>query len=95
MTANALATVLAYHQRSKHRLDAYAAGPATLDWSAQPSPFRSYGATPKVLLSLAADQLDTPFSALDQSGAVASRPLDCAHLACLLEISLALAAWKE
>ena len=73
MSADALATVLAYHQRSKHRREAYAAGPETLDWSAQPSPFRSYGALPRQQLPLAADHLDTPFAALGQPGAV-----DCA-----------------
>jgi SagB-type dehydrogenase family enzyme len=29
-----------YHQRTKHHLDRYAAGPGTLDWDAQPDPFR-------------------------------------------------------
>jgi hypothetical protein len=32
--------VAAYHDRTKHRLDRYAAGPDTLDWSMQPDPFR-------------------------------------------------------
>lgn len=38
--ASPLALVFAYHERSKHRLDRYAAGPAALDWDAQPDPFR-------------------------------------------------------
>ncbi|TXT35986.1 MAG: hypothetical protein FD135_4582, partial [Comamonadaceae bacterium] len=33
-----IATVQAYHERTKHRLQAYAAGPDTLDWDAQPDP---------------------------------------------------------
>src|SRR5690606_21362529 len=37
---DALAVVRDYHQRSKHRFAAYARGPDTLDWDAQPAPFR-------------------------------------------------------
>ena len=33
---------LAYHARTKHRLDRYAAGPETLDWDMQPNPFREF-----------------------------------------------------
>ena len=42
MTDSRVATVLAYHARSKHALDRYAAGPATLDWEAQPKAFRDW-----------------------------------------------------
>lgn len=34
--------VHAYHQRSKHSTEGYAAGPESLDWDSQPSPYRSY-----------------------------------------------------
>ena len=33
-------TVRAYHERTKHRQDAYAKGPDYLDWDQQPNPFR-------------------------------------------------------
>jgi hypothetical protein len=36
------ALAAAYHERSKHRLERYANGPETLDWDAQPDPFRRY-----------------------------------------------------
>ena len=35
-------TVRAYHERTKHRLDAYAKGPDYLDWDQQPNPFRRF-----------------------------------------------------
>ena len=36
--------ILSYHQRSKHRPDAYARGPESIDWDAQPDPFRTFEA---------------------------------------------------
>lgn len=41
-TPNTLAQILAYHERTKHRLERYAAGPEALDWDAQPNPFREF-----------------------------------------------------
>ena len=57
--ADARATVLAYHERTKHRLERYAAGPETLDWSAQPDPFRHYEGAERRSLALTADALAT------------------------------------
>ncbi len=37
---NVYDTVLSYHQATKHRFEAYARGPETLDWDAQLAPFR-------------------------------------------------------
>lgn len=39
---NAVTVAQSYHERTKHRLNGYAAGPDTLDWDAQPDPFRRY-----------------------------------------------------
>ncbi|MFZ3035957.1 MAG: hypothetical protein WA112_01575 [Rugosibacter sp.] len=41
-TPDTLAQILAYHERTKHRPERYAAGPEALDWDAQPSPFREF-----------------------------------------------------
>ncbi|MDV7213951.1 SagB/ThcOx family dehydrogenase, partial [Azotobacter beijerinckii] len=46
----ALAAVLDYHQRTKHRFEAYASGPGTLDWDAQPAPFRHFQGAPQIAL---------------------------------------------
>ena len=45
-------TPWAYHQRTGHHPDRYAAGPETLDWDAQPDPFRRYDGCPEILLPL-------------------------------------------
>ena len=37
---DAYATVIRYHEATRHRFAAYARGPETLDWDAQPAPFR-------------------------------------------------------
>ncbi|HEY0464780.1 MAG TPA: SagB family peptide dehydrogenase [Polyangiaceae bacterium] len=88
------ATALAYHERTKHHLKRFAAGPETLDWDAQPSPFRRFKGTPVVGLPLSADQISARWSELFLPGAVAAAPLDRASLGALLEISFAISAWK-
>ncbi|WP_308874868.1 hypothetical protein [Thiothrix subterranea] len=45
-------TVRAYHERTKHRLDAYAKGPEFLDWDQQPNPFRRFAGAEVVELAL-------------------------------------------
>lgn len=82
-----------YHERTKHRSQRYAAGPDTLDWDGQPNPFRKFrGAT----------QYSLPLSSRDFSSSVTSlfgephEPalLSLKSLGALLELSLALNAWK-
>lgn len=90
-----LDTVLAYHERTKHHLERYAAGPETLDWSSQPDPFRVFESAPRRFLPLAADRLTTPYGAWSTPGGVPPQPLNLETLAILLELSLGLSAWKE
>ena len=90
-----LAQVLAYHQRTKHRLERYAAGPETLDWSAQPEPFREFTGAPRLRLPLVADQLSVSFAALHVPGAIAPQPLALDGVAALMELAFGLSAWKE
>ena len=90
-----LATVLAYHERTKHHLKAYAAGPGTLDWDAQPDPFRRYLGAPLTPLPLNADALSTPWADLFAPGRITPHPLDRAAIGLLFELSFALAAWKQ
>ena len=98
----ALEQVRAYHQRTKHRFQAYARGPETLDWDAQPAPFRQFAGAPAVglprLAGLAADSalaraLGRPFGEL--AGPCAPLPVDAASLGALLQLSLGLTAWKS
>ncbi|WP_428422293.1 nitroreductase [Methylibium sp.] len=85
--------VRAYHQRSKHRLQRYAAGPETLDWDAQPDPFRRWAGAPLALLPLVADTLRTPWA--DLPGGVPSCPVNRSAIGALFELSFALTAWKQ
>lgn len=98
-----LAVVRDYHQRTKHRFEAYAAGPGTLDWDEQPAPFRHFAGAPQVRLPrlsrLAPDTalqraLQRPFAALDEPG-LAPLPPDLESIGALLQLSLGLTAWKS
>jgi SagB-type dehydrogenase family enzyme len=75
-------TIRAYHERTKHRLDAYARGPEYLDWDSQPDPFRRFSGAALISLPL------NP----DPTGGIA--PFDKAGIAKLLELSMGLSAWK-
>ena len=88
-----VALVRAYHQRTKHRLDGYAPGPDTIDWSAPPDPFRRFAGSRKILLPLCTDQLSLTFDQLNQPHSAQVLNLD--SIGQLLQWSFALAAWKE
>jgi SagB-type dehydrogenase family enzyme len=84
----------AYHARTKHHFAAYAEGPGQLDWDAQPAPFRHYPGAPVLELPLAAERFDRPYADLSTAPASPARP-DLNSLGALLELSLAIAAWKS
>ena len=94
LTAAARA-VIAYHQRTIHRADGYARGPDTLDWDAQPDPWRHWAGTARIALPLVSDGLPGPYAALTGEVAVDPAPLGLAGVAALLELSFGLSAWKE
>ena len=94
-SAQSLEQILNYHERTKHRLERYAAGPDTLDWDAQPNPFREFAAAPRIQLPLVADQLSAGFAALHVPGAVAPQPITLDTVAALMELAFGLSAWKE
>lgn len=91
-----LRQVLAYHQATKHRFDAYARGPGRLDWANQPNPFRRYAGARIIRLGRIppADEprYDDVF-APDWSKPPA--PLDRRAVSQLFYDSLALSAWKS
>ncbi len=91
---DARAAVRAYHDQSKHRFERYAPGPASLDWDAQPNPFRRFEDCQRLELPLPAGEIHLPFSALYTPGAVPPRLLDSVAVGALLELSLAVSAWK-
>lgn len=94
-TDGALNTVLAYHERTKHRLERYAPGPETLDWDAQPDPFRRYAGAALEALPLSADTADVTWAQLLCPGAIAPRRFNRSSVGLLLELSFALSAWKQ
>ncbi|MGE4531844.1 MAG: nitroreductase family protein [Acidithiobacillus sp.] len=88
----AVQVVMAYHERSKHHLNRYAAGPEALDWEAQPNPFREFTGSPQRILPLLTDETVVTFAGLS---AATPQPFTLQAVAQFLELSLGLAAWKE
>ena len=85
--------VRAYHSRTKHRLDRYATGPGSLDWDAQPDPFRRWQGAEKTALPRNAERISTPWDELGAERRAA--PLNLAGLGNLLQLCAAITAWKE
>lgn len=96
--------VYQYHQRSKHALDGYAKGPATIDWDRQPDPFRRFESAPIIELPLVEIRRDeaeadvfasVDLNTLTKPNAINSQPLTLEGIARWLQFSLALSAWKQ
>lgn len=83
-----------YHARTKHGLSRYAAGPETLDWDAQPNPFREFAGCSRLALPLTSSRLETSFAELLERS-VPPRPLTIDNAALLLELTFGLSAWKQ
>lgn len=83
-----------YHQRTKHSLNAYARGPAALDWDDQPEAFRWYDGAARVELPFTADSIDTRYIDIYDAHPVPN-PLSLDNLSAMLERSMGLAAWKQ
>lgn len=90
-----LDTVLDYHQRTKHHLQKYAAGPDYLDWDSQPDPFRTFAGSVKIELPLLVTKPQPRFAGLYQPGAVAAQALTLSGVAALLQLAFGLSAWKQ
>lgn len=92
---NAADTVMDYHERTKHRFEAYAKGPETIDWDAQPNPFRHFDGAPHRHLSLH-DSNDGPsYASLYSDEPIVALDWDETTISRLLQFSMALAAWKQ
>ena len=92
---NPLAIVLAYHQRTKHHLQRYAAGPEGLDWKNQPDPFRSFTGSPLLELPLLAAAAHPLYVDLYRPGKIATQAMTLHNIAALFELSFGLSAWKQ
>jgi SagB-type dehydrogenase family enzyme len=93
MTDPRVATVLAYHTRSKHAPDRYAAGPGTLDWETQPNAFRDWVGAHKIALPRDVVVAEITWGAL--AAARPPTPLNLSNIASLLRLCVGLTAWKE
>ncbi len=87
-------SVTDYHQRTKHSLQGYAAGPETLDWDDQPDPFRRFQGSPVFKLSEPGRQLVVRWSELEQKNRQPS-DVNPENLSLLLELAFGLSAWKQ
>lgn len=92
---SSLDTVLDYHQRTKHHLQRYAAGPGGLDWQNQPDPFRTFAGSDRLELPLAGAGAQTRYADAYRPGAIAPQALSLPGIAALLELSFGLSAWKQ
>ena len=90
-----LDTVRAYHQRTKHHFERYAAGPRGLDWNSQPDPFRTYAGSARLALPLWAGASEPRYVDLYTPGRIAPQALSRSSLGALLELALGLSAWKQ
>jgi SagB-type dehydrogenase family enzyme len=88
-----VSTVLAYHKRSKHALDHYAAGPGTLDWNAQPNAFRDWIGTQQIALPREVVVADITWDELSNERPPV--PLNISNIGSLLRLCVGLTAWKE
>ena len=96
---NSLETILAYHQRTKHFFQRYAAGPEGLDWKSQPDPFRTFDGCTELQLPLLEQQTEILYNDLYQPDKISLEtspfPLSINGIAQLLELSFGLSAWKQ
>jgi len=83
--------VTAYHLRTKHKPTRYALGPAFLDWTSQPSPYRRFEGAPLLELPLLLDQATPAFPGPASKPA----PLDKSAIALFFELAFGLSAWKS
>ncbi len=91
-----ITTIDAYHQRTKHSLQQYAAGPGTLDWDAQPDPFRHFAGAEQFPLPLLEKHLaNIEYADLYQAGCIETAAWSKQNLGALLELSFGLSAWKQ
>ena len=83
--------IVAYHRRTKHAPTRYALGPAFLDWTSQPSPYRRFEGAPLTLLPLLMDRPTPAFPGPAPKPAA----LDKAALGLFFELAFGLSAWKS
>ena len=91
--------VLAYHERTKHHYDGYAAAPRAMDWATQPDPFRRYAGASLVGLPLPEPGRALPYWQLYAADEVADvvepATLSIESISLFFRYALSLTAWKQ
>jgi len=86
-------TVINYHRRTKHTLQQYAKGPASLDWEDQPSGFRSFVGCQITRLPKTGANREVLFA--DLAKPRTAEALTGESIGLLLELAFGLSAWKQ
>jgi SagB-type dehydrogenase family enzyme len=92
---DAVADIIAYHERTKHHPERYANGPHGLDWASQPNPFRRFTGAPMFQLPLSGPDDTPPAATLFGAATVTPRPFTLDAVSLFFELSLGLSARKE
>lgn len=95
LSKQATDAVFEYHERTKHHLNRYAAGPEGLDWADQPDPFRRFKGSEKIRLPTPGSSVPFLYSELDRAKNIPVQPLTLDSFGLLLELSFGLSAWKQ
>ena len=88
-----IATVLEYHDRTKHRPSRYAASLGYMDWATQPDPFRRYAGAESIPLVFT--EATPPYHLLYGSEPLPAAPLCLESVSQFLRYGLGIAAWKS
>ena len=91
----AIEVAVAYHERTKHHFQQFAASLGYLDWATQPDPFRRYSGTDLARLPLAPTGRRLPYWQLYVRGAVPPEPLCLESVSLFFRYALSLTAWKR
>jgi SagB-type dehydrogenase family enzyme len=87
--------IIKYHDRTKHYPHRYAQSSGTLDWESEPDPFRIYEGASLISLPLLGKDPNIAFAAMFDRKGIESRPFSLGNIACFLELSMGLSAWKS
>jgi len=91
---NNTATILDYHERTKHHPKRYAASLGYMDWATQPNPFRSYEGARLVQLPLTLENETLNYNQVMSGEDLPTAPLSIESISQLFQFSLGIAAWK-
>ena len=87
--------VVAYHERTKHHFQRYAAALGYMDWATQPDPFRRYAGADLVRLPLPKAGRPLPYWQLYASPTVPPASLSLESVSLFFRYALSLTAWKQ